>query len=113
MGYFFNPFTGNFDYSIDAATAASASQRTNVTPTPTPDGTTTTFTLPESYLSGSLWVSQNGLVAYDVTELSATTFSFSVAPFVGENIRATYDYGAVAPTGNTYGSAVYGTGTYS
>lgn len=49
-------------------------------PVEPPDGSRTTFTVPNSYQSGSLSVFVNGLYESDVTENSATTFTLGFAP---------------------------------
>jgi hypothetical protein len=59
------------------------------------DGLTNSFTMPEVYLSGSLWVSWNGLRmrAADVTEASTTTFTLSVTPRATDELIVDYKIG--------------------
>ena len=59
------------------------------------DGIVDTFTMPEVYLSGSLWVSWNGLRMRpaDVTEASTTTFTLSVTPRATDELVVDYKIG--------------------
>ena len=59
------------------------------------DGVDDTFTMPEVYLSGSLWVSWNGLRmrAADITESSPTTFTLSVTPRATDELIVDYKIG--------------------
>jgi hypothetical protein len=59
------------------------------------DGIDDTFTMPEVYLSGSLWVSWNGLRmrAADITEASTTTFTLSVIPRATDELIVDYKIG--------------------
>ena len=58
------------------------------------DGIDGTFTMPV-YLSGSLWVSWNGLRmrAADITEASTTTFTLSVTPRATDELIVEYKIG--------------------
>jgi|TARA_R110002020_G_scaffold76635_3_gene194097 hypothetical protein len=59
------------------------------------DGIVSTFTMPEVYLSGSLWVSWNGLRvrSADITEASPTTFTLSVTPRSTDELIVDYKIG--------------------
>ena len=76
---------------------------TGETPTPAPDGSTVLFTLANSYLTGTLWVSVDGIPipASEVTETNPAgvsptwqgTFTLSWAPDADEQILVTYQVG--------------------
>lgn len=90
MGYVFNPFTGNFDYSGSGET-----WKVDRTPVETPNGVRVIFTLPSSdtYVTDSLVVYLNGQAltkVADFTETSTTTFTFVVAPQSSDIIRLVY-----------------------
>lgn len=70
---------------------SSGLHRGNVSSTTTPDGTETVFTVPEAYIAGTLEVKLNGVFEGYVTELTATTFSFSTAPLAGDIIKLAYN----------------------
>lgn len=60
---------------------------TYLDPVQLPDGTRTTFTTPLAYVTGTLAVYLNGLQEHFIAEDSATTFSFSTAPIIGDVIK--------------------------
>jgi Tol biopolymer transport system component len=91
MPYQFNPFTGKLD-SVGAGetVVATANIRANVSPSESPDGTRTVFTVPETYISGTLAVFLNGLHETYVSETTSTTFTFEDAPHTGDVITLNY-----------------------
>ena len=91
MPWKFNPFTATLDYYEAGSTSvATANIKARVSPVESPDGSTTTFTVPDTYLSGSLTVYLNGLAEYFVTETTTTTFTFDTAPISGDDIKLQY-----------------------
>ena len=117
MPYAFNPISGQLDYYVPGnTTVATASIRANISPDESPDGTRTVFTVPETYLSGTLAVFLNGLHETYVSETTSTTFTFEDAPHTSDVITLSYAIsagGGTPTTPNTYGSGKYGTATYN
>ena len=72
------------------AGVAGASVKGNVSPDESPDGELTVFTVPESYIAGSLIVFLNGLAEANFTETTSETFTFDTAPEVGDIIKLAY-----------------------
>ena len=91
MPYTYNPFTGKLDFFVPGdTTVATANIRANVSPTESPDGSRTVFTVPETYISGTLAVFLNGLHETYVSETTSTTFTFEDAPLAGDVITLSY-----------------------
>lgn len=91
MPYVFNPFTGKLDWTAPSdITVATANVRANVSPTESPNGSRTVFTVPETYIAGTLTVFLNGLHETYVSETTTTTFTFEDAPHTGDIITLNY-----------------------
>jgi hypothetical protein len=112
MPFTFNPFTGTFDYyqSSSGGSGGVLNYKVRRTITPSPDGATTVFTTPDNFATSTLTVYLNGLEEHYISETSANTFTFATAPLTGDIIDVSY---VVQSTASLYGSALYGTGTYS
>ena len=91
MAYSFNPFTNKLDFFTPGdTTVATANIRANVSPSESPDGSRTAFTVPETYITGTLSVFLNGLHETHVSETTSTTFTFEDAPHTGDVITLNY-----------------------
>jgi hypothetical protein len=91
MPYTFNPVSGQLDYYVPGSTSvATANIRANISPSESPDGSRTVFTVPETYISGTLAVFLNGLHETHVSETTSTTFTFEDAPHTGDTITLSY-----------------------
>lgn len=59
-------------------------------PAEAPNGSRTVFTTPSAYVASGLMVYLNGLRETNVSETTATTFTFSTAPITGDIISLFY-----------------------